>query len=62
MPTEKKIRKNVPAWRGRYFGLEDALYDKITDVSNSLGVSKAHVINEAIKQGLSKAIDQIKYG
>lgn len=62
MSNPTRRRGNVPAWRGRYFGLEDELYDKITEVALSLGVSKAHVINESIRHGLQKAIDQIKYG
>lgn len=62
MSKPNRRRTNVPAWRGRYFGLEEELYEKVTEVATSLGVSKAHVINLAIRYGMERAIDQIKYG
>jgi len=64
MKTEpiKNRRKTLPPWTGRFFGLDDELYDKITEAATSLGVSKARVINDSLRLGMPKAIEEIKYG
>jgi predicted transcriptional regulator len=62
MATETKKRRGVPKSTGRFFDVEDELYEKINETALSLNVSKTQVINEAIRQGLTKAIDKIKYG
>lgn len=57
-----KKRRNVPKSTGRYFDIEDSLFEKVSVAAQSIGVSKTQIINDAIRHGFEKAVDQAKYG
>ena len=53
----KIIKKNTaPVKKGRYFDMEQELYETVSSMSESLGVSKTALLNESIRQGLRQAV------
>jgi hypothetical protein len=57
-----KKRRGVPKSTGRYFDIEDSLFEKVSEAAQSIGVSKTQIINDSIRHGFEKAVDQAKYG
>lgn len=49
-------RKNAPPSTGRFFCVEDEIMEAIEQASASLKVTKTYIINEALRQGLGRAI------